>query len=214
MVTVDVLLYEGIDELDFCGPFEVLASCRKVVDGRWTDRPSFHVQSVAEYRSMIQCAHGMGIVPDKTFVNAPEADIVIVPGGPGARNEHLPTRMIEFLRRADQTCDIIASVCTGAFILARAGITDGRRVTTHHSRIKDLQTMYPNTEVVSGQRVVADNRKGHLISSGGISCGIDLALALIAHFEGKETALMAADRLEWPRFHSAPAPSPSAAMVR
>ncbi|BDI30801.1 AraC family transcriptional regulator [Capsulimonas corticalis] len=216
MVTVDVVLFEGVDELDFCGPYEVLASCRKVVDGKWSDRPAFHVQSVAEYRSMIQCAHGMGIVPDKTFANAPEADIVIVPGGPGARNEHLPTRMIEFLRRAYETSDIVSSVCTGAFILGRAGLLDGHRVTTHHCRTKDLQAMYPKAQVVTGQRVVADGKKRHIITSGGITCGIDLALALIAHYEGKEAATLAADRLEWPRFHSvsAPASTPSATPER
>lgn len=196
MRTVDVLLYDGVDELDFCGPYEVLASCRRLQDGKWSDKPAFHVQSVADRRATIQCAHGLCILPDKSLAQAFEADIIIVPGGPGARKEQLPLHVAEFLRNASDSADIIASVCTGAFILAKAGLADGHQMTTHPAQLENLAKLYPQVQVVKGARVV--NGGGKIMSSSGITAGMDLALAIIARYEGKETARLAAKRLEWP----------------
>ena len=84
MKTVDILLYDGVDELDFCGPYETLASCRRLVDGKWSEKPAFHVQTVADKRSTVSCSHGLCVLPDKSLAQAFEADIIIVPGGPGA----------------------------------------------------------------------------------------------------------------------------------
>ncbi len=195
MKTVDVLLFDGVDELDFCGPYEALASCRRVIDGKWSDKPAFHVQTVADGRKTVQCAHGLCVLPDKSLAQAFEADVIIVPGGPGARKETLPLHMLEFLNNACDTAEIIASVCTGAFILAKTGLADGRQVTTHAAQIETLAKLYPKVKVIKGPRVV--NGGGILMSSAGISAGIDLALAIIARYEGKETAQLAAKRLEW-----------------
>lgn len=195
MKTVDVLLYDGVDELDFCGPYEVLASCRRVTDGHWGEKPAFHVQTVADRRATVQCAHGLCVLPDKSLAQAFEADIIIVPGGPGARRETLPLHVLEFLTSAADTAEVIASVCTGAFILAKTGLADGHQVTTHAAQADFLSKMYPKVHVVKGARVV--NGGGILMSSAGISAGIDLALAIIARYEGKETAHFAAKRLEW-----------------
>jgi transcriptional regulator GlxA family with amidase domain len=198
MTTVDVLLYDGVDELDFAAPLEILASCRRLVNGRWSDRFAFTVQTVAEFRTPVRTAHGLNIVPDKTFEQAPECDIVIVPGGPGAQRDPLPLKMVEFLRLSRETADVIASVCTGAFIVAKVGLADHHQITTHHARCADLQRLYPKARVVTGQRVVTDGRDGHLMSTGGITCGVDLALSLIQRYEGRDTAAYAAKRLEWP----------------
>lgn len=211
MRTVDVLLFDGVDELDFCGPYEVLASCRRMEDGRWSDKPAFHVQTVADGSRTVKCAHGLCVLPDKPLAQAYEADVIIIPGGPGARKENLPLHILEFLIRAADSADIIASVCTGAFILAKTGLADGRQVTTHAAQIDTLAKLYPKVRVVKGARVV--NGGGKLMSSAGISAGIDLALAIIARYEGKETAQFAAKRLEWPgnwaesSIHPAPAPA-------
>jgi len=198
MTTVDIVLFDGIDELDFAGPFEVLASCRRLVNGKWAGSGAFKVQTIAEYRSPIRTAHGLTITPDTTFDKAPEATVVIVPGGPGAQNEHLPQRLVEFLAYSADTSEIVASVCTGAFVLARAGLTDFHRVTTHHARCADLQRMYAKTKVIAGPRLLVDGRENNLITTGALSCGIDLALYLIARYEGRDTALFAAKRLGWP----------------
>lgn len=198
MTTVDVLLYDGVDELDFAAPLEILASCRRLVNGKWSDRHAFTVQTVAEFRSPVRTAHGLNVIADKTLETAPEADIVIVPGGPGAQRDPLPLKLIEFLRQSRDTADVIASVCTGAFILAKVGLADHHQITTHHARCADLQHLYPKSRVITGQRVVTDGRDGHLMSTGGITCGVDLALALIQRYEGRDTAAYAAKRLEWP----------------
>ena len=218
MKTVDVLLFDGVDELDFSGPYEVLASCRRVIDGKWSDKPAFHVQTVADGRKTVQCAHGLCVLPDKSLAQAFEADVIIVPGGPGARKETLPLHMLEFLNNAYDTAEIIASVCTGAFILAKTGMTDGRQVTTHSAQIETLAKLYPKVKVIKGPRVV--NGGGKLMSSAGISAGIDLALAIIARYEGKETAQLAAKRLEWSgnwtesSLHTAPAPAANPAHAK
>jgi transcriptional regulator GlxA family with amidase domain len=198
MTTVDIVLFDGIDELDFCGPFETLASCRRLVNGKWAGNGAFKVQTIAEYRSPIRTAHGLTITPDTTFDRAPEASVVIVPGGPGAQNEHLPQRLVEFLAYSADTSEIVASICTGAFVLARAGLTDFHRVTTHHARCADLQRMYPKTKVIAGPRLLVDGRDNNLLTTGALSCGIDLALYLIARYEGRDTAVFAAKRLGWP----------------
>ena len=195
MRTVDVLLYEGVDELDFCGPYEILASCRRVIDGRWSEKPAFQVQTVADRRATVQCAHKLCILPDKSLAEAFDADIIIVPGGPGSRKDNLPLHVMEFLRKASDTAEVIASVSTGAFILARTGLADGHRMTTHASHLETLAKAYPTIKVMRGSRVVSSGKT--IMSSGGISAGLDLALAIIERFEGKETAKLAAKRLEW-----------------
>jgi len=195
MKTVDVLLYDGVNELDFCGPYEALASCRKVVDGKWSDKPAFHVQTVADRRATVQCSHGLCVLPDKSLAQAFEADIIIVPGGPGARRDTLPLHLMEFLHNAADTAEVIASVCTGAFILAKSGLADGHQMTTHSAQVETLAKMYPKVRVVKGARVV--NGGDAIMSSAGMSAGIDLALAIITRYEGTETARLAAKRLEW-----------------
>ncbi len=198
MKTVNVLLYEGVDEMDFCGPLEVLASCRKVVDGKWSDKPAFLVETVAARAGSIRCAHGVSVLVGKPVTLARESDIILVPGGPGARSEHLPPALIEFLVRSSLTADLVASVCTGAFIVAKAGLADGRRLATHHALTGQLAQQYPDVQVVPGQRVVADG--SNLISSSGISAGIDLALAIVERCEGRQSARLTARRMEWPGY--------------
>lgn len=196
MKTVDVLLYDGIDELDFCGPYEVLASCRRVIDGKWSDKAVFHVETIAEHRSTVQCSHGLCVLPDKSLAQAREADIIVVPGGPGARKENLPLHMMEFLQKATDTAEVMASISTGAFILGKAGLLNKRKVTTHTAQVEALARLYPTATVVKGPRVVIDG--ANFISSAGITAGIDLALSLIARYESKEAAAFAARRMEWP----------------
>lgn len=218
MKTVDVLLYDGVDELDFCGPYEVLASCRRVIDGKWSDKPAFHVQTVADGRKTVQCSHNLCVLPDKSLAQAFEADIIIIPGGPGARQENLPLHVLEFLTRSCDSAEIIASVCTGAFILAKTGMVDGHQITTHAAQIETLAKQFPKVRVVKGPRVV--NGGGIFMSSAGLSAGIDLALAIVARYEGKETAQLAAKRLEWPgnwtesSLHAASAPAAKPAPPR
>lgn len=198
MISVDLLIFDGVDELDFAGPYEVLSSCHKVINGKWSDKPAFHVQVVAEQHSTVRCAHGLNVLPDKPISRALGSDVVIVPGGPGARKELHSDVLREYLTRAHDASDVMASISTGTFMLGNAGLIDGRKVTTHYARCDELAKLFPDAHVQRGQRIVMDNSKGNLWSSGGISSGIDLALAIITKFEGKETACLAARRIEWP----------------
>ena len=197
MKSVDIILFEGVDELDFCGAYEVLASCRKVIAGRWTDKPAFHVETVAGSRATIRTAHGLSILPDKPFELAREADIILVPGGPAAQKENISEHLLEFLRKASYTADVVASISTGAFLLAKAGLAFQQQVTTHNARTGDLARLYPLAHVVEHERVVISGDKNELMSCGGSSCGIDLALTLVARFEDANTAKIAARRIEW-----------------
>jgi len=201
MKTVQILLFDGVDELDLCGPYEALASCRKLINGRWGDKAAFHVETVAEHRTTVECAHGLKVSADRSLDHAHPSDILIVPGGPGARRESVPPHILEFLRDVDRAGGIIASISTGVFLLARAGLTDGHEVTTHHCQFDNLAKMYPRTRVVRDQRVVTSGRARNLVTSAGISAGIDLALCLITRLEGTQCAVLAGKRLEWPGYY-------------
>lgn len=195
MKTVNIVLYEGVAELDFCGPFEALASCRRLSDGKWSDKPAFIVETIAEHRATLTCANGLTVLPDKSLAQARESDIILVPGGPGARKETLSPRLIEYLQNARDTAELIGSVGTGAFILGRALLLKGRRATTHSTQLQTLANLFAHTRVVQGPRVVSDGLD--LITSGGMTAGLDLALTLIMRYEGDDTARLAARRLEW-----------------
>jgi transcriptional regulator GlxA family with amidase domain len=201
MKTVQILIFEGVDELDVTGVYETLASCRTVVNGHWSDKAAFHVEVVAEHRTTVECAHGMKICADRSLSGAVTSDIVIIPGGPGARRSNLPTHILEYVDYSHQTALVVASVSTGAFITARAGLTDGFEVVTHHAQADTLAKMYPKTKVIRDQRVVISGRQNNLMSCGGISAGIDLALCLIHRCEGQQTAVLAGKRLEWPGYY-------------
>ncbi len=201
MKTVQILMFDGVDELDVVGVYETLASCRTVVNGRWGDKAAFHVELVAEHRTTVECAHGMKINADRSLVGVVTGDIVIIPGGPGARRPNLPAHILEYVGHAFQHAVVVASVSTGAFILCRAGLTDGQEIVTHHAQADTLAKMYPMTKVVRDQRVVISGRKNNLMSCGGISAGVDLALCLIQRCEGQQAAVLAGKRLEWPGYY-------------
>ncbi len=201
MKTVQILVFDGVDELDVTGIYETLASCRTVVNGRWSDKAAFHVEVVAEHRTLVECAHGMKIGADRSLSGSVTSDIVIVPGGPGARRSNLPTHILEYVEYAHQTALVVASVSTGVFILARAGLTDGFEVVTHHAQADTLAKMYPLTRVIRDQRVVVSGRQNNLMSCGGISAGIDMGLCLIQRCEGQQAAVLAGKRLEWPGYY-------------
>ena len=208
MKTVEMLLFDGVDELDFCGPYEVLASCRRLINGRWGDKAVFHVETVAEHRTTVECAHGLRITADRSISHSHYADIVIIPGGPGARRDILPTTMLEYVYEASESANVVCSVSTGAFILARAGLTDGYEIVTHHSQADTLAKMYPRTTVVRDKRVVTSGKNKNLMTCGGISAGVDMALHLIARVEGQQAAVLAAKRLEWPGYYDPKAHRP------
>ena len=177
MTTVGILLFDGVEELDFAGPWEVFATlAQNVADLR--------VVTIAERAGTIHCAKGLRVEPDCSFADAPALDLVVVPGGEGTRREVANPVLIEWLRKTAETCTWVTSVCTGALLLHQAGPARGRRVTTHWGYIESLRARGDVT-VLERVRYVRD---GNLVTSAGVSAGIDMALWLVGQLYGPDTA--------------------------
>jgi len=184
-------LFDDVDTLDFCGPLEVFA----ITGQRATGPVPFTVTTVAERNSPpITTRSGLRITPYYTFKNAIHADILIVPGGLGARHESKNPALLDFVRAQAQQAEIVMSVCTGALILGAAGLLDGLTATTHHAALNELMAAAPACSVVSGQRFV-DN--GQIITSAGITAGIDAALYVVQRLLGTAAARETAAHMEY-----------------
>jgi transcriptional regulator GlxA family with amidase domain len=162
---------------------------------RSNNDPYFHVVTVAEHYD-VTCWGGLKVIADHTFETCPKLDFLIVPGGPGARERRTEVQAapIAFLGERRKELATVASVCTGAFLLGRAGLLDGKRATTHPRRIELFRSEFPRVDVV--QEKVVD--LGKLITAGGVSSGIDLALHLLEREFGAEARIAEAVRLDGP----------------
>lgn len=188
MRTVAVLLFNEIEVLDFAGPFEVFG-----VAGQYAGQRPFNVFTVAE-RGPVFARNGLAIQPTYLLNDHPPADIIIVPGGGGYHTDGTPygsrremdnPAVLNWVRRSAETAELVLSVCTGALILAKAGLLEGLSATTHFSAADSLQEMAPNTTVLPSERYV-DN--GKVLTSAGVSAGIDLSLYVVQKLLGKEVA--------------------------
>ncbi|MCS6870860.1 MAG: DJ-1/PfpI family protein [Anaerolineae bacterium] len=187
---VAILLFDEVEVLDFCGPFEVFS----VVDAYNPVRP-FHVYTVAE-KTPILARNGLSVNP--TYLlddpSCPVPDLIVVPGGRGTRQAMLNERLLAWIRTNARRAQLTLSVCTGALMLARAGLLEGLSATTHHSALEELRAVAPNTVILPDQRIV-DN--GNIIVSAGISAGIDMALHVVARLCGVEMARQTAAYMEY-----------------
>jgi putative intracellular protease/amidase/YHS domain-containing protein len=188
-VPVAFLLSEGAVVIDFTGPWEVFQDVD--VTGRKT--PAFNLFTVAEAAKPLTASGGMTVVPHYTFSNAPAPKVVVVP----AQSD--PTAAVkEWLVSTARTADLVMSVCTGAFVLAQAGLLDGLTVTTHHSGFTMMGMHYPDVTLARGVRFT-DN--GRIATSAGLSAGIDLALHVVARYYGKQAARQTAYDMEYLSTH-------------
>ena len=169
MTRIGIVLFDGAEELDFVGPWEVFTMAAK------QEGVELEVFTVSREGTAIRCAKGMRVLPDYSFANAPRMDVVLVPGGEGRKREMHDERMLGWLRARGAEASWITSVCTGAFILYGAGFCSGRRVTTHWSAIEDSAPAKDIT-VLDDVRYVRD---GNLVTASGVSAGIDMALWLV-----------------------------------
>lgn len=190
-LTIAFLLFDGAEELDFCGPWEVLSFCAR------TEPDTCAVFTVAERGGVVQAAKGLRVVADYGFADCPPFDVVLVPGGKGTRTEVDNPVLIGFLRERGQRCSLVTSVCTGAFLLARAGLLppkDGqpRRATTYWDSLERLRAL--GTLEVVAERYVDS---GEAITAAGVSAGIDMALYLVGRYWGEETARRVQQGIEY-----------------
>ena len=185
-----ILLFDEVEVLDFAGPYEV---CSGTSDP--SGRPYVRVVTVGT-PDLIRCRGGLRVRPDHSIEECPPLDALIVPGGPGA-DERTPIQdalILPFLRERAGTTATVASVCTGAFLLGRAGLLDGRRATTHSSALEALRKEFPTVEVVAAK--VVD--EGSMLTAAGVSSGVDLALHLFERWFGPEARARAAEGLDGP----------------
>lgn len=192
--TLGILLFNEVEVLDFCGPFEVFSVTRLDQSKRREEPSPFEVVTVAQNPGAIIATGGLSVNPSHTFATCPQLDILCVPGGWGTRREFNNPAMIEWIRERSREAELTVSVCTGALLLGKAGLLEGRRATTHHGAFQWMRDALPNVTVVEEERVVDE---GGIITSGGISAGIDMALAVVERYFGPEIAAATVVHMEY-----------------
>ncbi|MCP3804594.1 DJ-1/PfpI family protein [Allokutzneria sp. A3M-2-11 16] len=188
MTTYGLLIFNGAEDLDFAGPWEVFTTSAMLRDGADT------VVLLAEHPDAVRCGKGMRVLPDHTLDDHPPLDVVLVPGGPGARLAEPDNPVVTgWLAKTATEVDWVVGVCTGAFLLHAAGPARRRRVATHWDYEEELRARGDVT-VVSDARYVVD---GNLLTSQGVSAGIDSALWLVGALHGREHARQVRRQLQY-----------------
>jgi putative intracellular protease/amidase len=183
-----ILIFEGVQIIDYTGPYETFGHVYSA------DQPvPFNTYTVAEKGEALTTAMGMSVNPKYTIDNAPKPDVIVVPGG-DVRATMNDAKVIKWLQDSSKDAEIVMSVCNGAFILAKAGLLDGLEATTTATLIERFKEAAPKTRVVSDKRFV-DN--GKIITTAGLSSGIDGSLHIIERLYGRGTAQMAALGMEY-----------------
>jgi transcriptional regulator GlxA family with amidase domain len=185
--TVGIVLFPDFEELDAMGPREVLGMMARITAGRW------RVAIVSEDGAPVRGFLGTSIVADHSFADCPPLDVILVPGGTGTRTQVDNEKLIGFIRGAGASAEYVVSVCTGSFLLHRAGFLSGKRATTHWGSISDLKAL-GDVEVGEGERWVRD---GNVITSAGISAGIDMSLYLVSQLTDRQTAANVQKMMEY-----------------
>jgi transcriptional regulator GlxA family with amidase domain len=171
------LLFPGVEELDFVGPWEIIGTWAREFGG---PEPRLTVSQTGD---VVRGANGLQVKPDYSFAECPALDYLLVPGGPGTRREVDNAALVAFVQKQAAGCRHVLSVCTGAFVLQAAGLLQGRKATTHWHSLDRLRSHSGVT--VDEQRFVRD---GNVWTAAGVSAGIDLALAFIADQAGEDVA--------------------------
>ncbi|EJL20296.1 DJ-1/PfpI family protein [Brevibacillus sp. BC25] len=188
---VGIFLFDDVEVLDFAGPFEVFSVTSMENDSHIP----FHVKTVSEKGSMIQTLNGLKVQPDYSFANMPVFDILIIPGGIGAREREVHNeQVIKWIREQMQQVELMTSVCTGAFLLAKAGLLSGKKATTHWASLDRMEKEFPEVIVQKGVKFVDE---GNIVTSAGISAGINMSFHIIKRLVGAEVAEQTAKTMEY-----------------
>jgi transcriptional regulator GlxA family with amidase domain len=189
MRTVAILLFDDIEVLDFAGPFEVFA-----VTDELSGHRLFNVYTVAPSSGPIRARNGLKVVPDHPLASAPQPDLLVIPGGNGSQALLSQPAVLDWISRCSVQAELVASVCTGARLLAKLGLLDGLRATTHHECFAELRALAPRATFLEDVRFT-DN--GRVLTAAGISAGIDLSLHIVTRLHGVATAQQTADYMEY-----------------
>jgi transcriptional regulator GlxA family with amidase domain len=192
-MNIAILIFDGVEELDFQGPWEVLTMVNEVralkkLEGR------DNVYLVSQVGGRVTCAKGMRVEADYSYATAPQADVLLVPGGQGTRREAKNPATLAWIADQSKACTWVTSVCTGSLLLAAAGPARGKRITTHWAAVGEVRKRGEAGEVVEGRRWVVD---GNLVTAAGISAGIDMTIWLVAQLHGEEMAKTVVRMMEY-----------------
>ena len=192
---VGILVFDGVEVLDFCGPFEVFSVVRLVEERRREDPSPFEVILVAERPEVVTATGGLKVMPDVSLAACSPLDVLVVPGGWGTRREIGNPVLREWIAERGRQVETLTSVCTGAMLLGHTGLLDGRHATTHWRSLDWMSESFPRVTVERDLHVVED---GNVLTSAGISAGIDMSLFVVARYHGETIARATARHMEYP----------------
>jgi transcriptional regulator GlxA family with amidase domain len=192
---VGILVFPNVEVLDFCGPYEVFSVTRLNEERRREEASPFEVLLLAESADPVVATGGLRVIPDTTLEACPPLDILVVPGGWGTRREIGNQRVLTWIQERAQEVETLTSVCTGAMLLGQAGLLDGRRATTHWRSLDWMRRSFPAITVEEKLHVVEE---GQVLTSAGISAGIDMALLVVTRYCGEAVGRATARHMEYP----------------
>jgi transcriptional regulator GlxA family with amidase domain len=191
---VGIVIFPEVEVLDFCGPYEVFTAVRLNEERRREEPSPFQVLLLAENAEAVTASGGLRVLPDCILADCPPLDILVVPGGWGTRRQIENKLLIDWIAQQGRQVETLTSVCTGAMLLGRAGLLDGRRATTHWRSLTWMRESFPAVTVEERLHVVED---GHILTSAGIAAGIDLALKVVARYFGEAVTRATARHMEY-----------------
>ena len=192
--TIGIYVFDKVEVLDFAGPYEVFTCAARVAEniGLGGGLP-FRVRTIGRTSAMLRARAGLSVLPETDFDHAGRIDVLIVPGGVVTAELNQP-EVIRWIAGMARDCELVASVCNGALLLAEAGLLDGQPATTHWADMDELRQGWPQVQIVENRRWV-DN--GRVVTAGGISAGIDMSLHLVERLASRELALLTARQMEY-----------------
>jgi len=192
-LNIAILIFDGAEELDYVGPWEVFTMMNTVKRMRKVE-PLDNIYLVSETGGRIVSAKGMRVEADYSYETSPQSDIILVPGGMGTRREVNNPATLKWIADHAATCTWITSVCTGSMVLAAAGPAKGKNITTHWLAVDEVRKRGEAGAVLTGQRWVVD---GNVVSSAGVSAGIDMALWIVQQLYGDAFATAVVNAMEY-----------------
>ncbi|WP_395735601.1 DJ-1/PfpI family protein [Prosthecobacter sp.] len=192
-MNVGIFIFNDIEVLDLGGPFEVFSVATRVKARLEPgSQPPFNVFTIGETTAPVRARNNFIVTPAHSFATHPPIDLLLVPGG--IVTELKKQNVIDWITTTSAKAKLTASVCTGSFLLAQAGLLTGKHATTHWSDIEEMRTLFPQVTVQENIRFV---EQGHLITSAGISAGIDMALHLVSRLQSESLALATAKQMDY-----------------
>ena len=188
-MNIGIYIYDEAEVLDFARPFEVFSVASRFLE----DSKKFNVLLISQKDELVTARGGFKVNSTYQFSNCPKIDVLIIVGGVHTQ-ELEKSDVINWISKTSKNATIISSVCTGAFLLAESNIITNHQVTTHWEDMDDLQNAYPNLKVIKNKRWIDE---GNIITSGGISAGIDMSLYLLSKIYGEQLALKTAKQMEF-----------------